>query len=295
MSVTSLDRFGTCRFQGFAREVLRSQRRQLLSEVVGPREEGILLHGALAAAFDATREQWAARPRDANGIRAAADRAAAAFLRRETVTSRLLRAALDEVGDRVASVVEWSLRDEGWDFALAEAAFGKRADTWDAVVLADAQTMLRLAGSMDRVDVSHDGAALRIIDYKRSEDGARRLTDELGESSFQLAVYARAAARALGKPATSGMYLATRRLSPVYRTRGREAAWLRANALEEGLARFERRALDRMRSVREGDLAPRPASPGVCRFCDHDGACRKPRFVIEGTLADDEDGARGGA
>jgi ATP-dependent helicase/nuclease subunit B len=294
MSVTSLDRFGACRFQGFAAQVLRSRKRQLLSEVVGPREEGILLHGALAAAFEATRRLWSERPRDAQAIRVAAHRAATAFLGRETAASRLLRATLDEVGDRVASVVEWSLRDESWDFGLAEAGFGKRADAWEAVVLGNDRNTLRLAGSIDRVDVSHDGAGLRIVDYKRSEDGARRLTEDLGEASFQLAVYARAATCGLEKTVTSGMYLATRRLSPDHRTRGSEAAWLRAHAPEDGLPRFERRALELIQTVRGGDLAPRPARPEVCRFCDHDGACRKPRFVIEGALADDADDARSG-
>jgi ATP-dependent helicase/nuclease subunit B len=295
MSVTSLDRFGACRFQGFTSQVLGARSKLILAEAIGPREEGVLLHGALEAAFVATRELWSERPRDAEAIRAKARLAAAAFLGRDASTSRLVRATLDELLDRVAAVVEWSLADDGWDFLRAESGFGKRFDAWDAVLLGDGRTRLRLAGSMDRVDVSHDGACLRVVDYKRSEDGARRLTEALGESSFQLAVYASAASRALGKPVASGMYLATRRLSPAYRTRGNEAAWARAHAPDQGLARFETRALSLMRAVREGDVEPRPVTADACRWCDHDGACRKPRFVIESAASEDADDARVGA
>jgi hypothetical protein len=292
MSVTALDRFGACAFQGFAAEVLGARSKPILDEIMGPREEGIVLHGALAAAFEATRELWSKRPRDAEAIRKEARRAAATFLGRDRAPSRQLRASLDEVADRVATVIEWSLADEVWDFAGAEIGFGKRADPWDAVLLGIDRTTVRLTGSIDRVDASHETLHLRVIDYKRSEDGARRLTGELGEASFQLAVYARAASRARGKPVVTSLYLPTRHLSIAHRTRGSDAAWTRAHTEDHGLPRFERRALELMERVRRGDVEPRPATPDKCRWCDHDGACRKPRFVIEGTLADDPDEAR---
>jgi len=295
MSVTALDRFGACLFQGFSAQVLGARKAQVLDNLMDPREEGILLHGALAAAFEATRVLWGVRPRDAGAIRTQARRAAVAFLGRDHPLSRQMRASLDEVGERVASVIEWSLADEAWDFWGAEAGFGKRADHWDAVLLHDDRAALRLTGSIDRVDTSQDRFHLRVVDYKRSEDGARRLTEGLAEVGFQLAVYARAASEALGKPVTSGAYLPTRRLSPEYRTRGSEAAWTHAHEEDHGLPRFERRALDLAVSVRHGDVEPRPSSPDVCRWCDHDGACRKPRFVILGSLADDANEAHAGA
>jgi RecB family exonuclease len=206
-----------------------------------------------------------------------------------------MRAALDEIEARVVRAVEWSLADDAWDFSLAEASFGKRADAWEAVVLDDEVATLRLAGTIDRVDVSHEQTELRVVDYKRSEDGARRLTAGLGEDSFQLAVYARAAVLALGKPVTSGMYLPTRYLPPVYRTRGSDTAWARAHAEDGGRSRFEKRALELIATVRRGLIDPRPKSPDTCRWCDHDGACRKPRFVITSTAGEESDDPRAGA
>jgi hypothetical protein len=294
MSVSALDRFGACRFQGFASEVLGAKSRPILPDVVGAREDGTLLHGALAAAFAATRALWSARPRDAGAIRDASRRAASDFLRRDAAATRVLRATLDDIADRVARAIDWSLADEEWDFAHAEAPFGKGSDAWRAVVLGDDRTRLELRGSIDRVDASHDGRRLRVIDYKRSEDGARRATDALGESGFQLAVYARAASLTLGKPVDAGIYLQTRHLSPGYRSRQADAAWARAHDLDRGLPRFEQRALDLVHQARRGALEPQPASAAACRYCDLDGACRKPRFVIESAIVDDPDDARAG-
>jgi hypothetical protein len=293
MSVTALDRFGSCRFQGFAAQVLRARVPEEHRDVVDAREEGTLLHGALAAAFRATSELWSVRPRDSETIRATAARAAAAFLALGRAASGLRRAALDAVHKDVSRVVEWSLADEEWDFAYAEAAFGQAESGWPEAILHDGRTTLRLRGSIDRVDVAHGRARLRVVDYKRSPHSARRFTDALGETSFQIAVYGRAASVALGLAAEEGLYLPTRRLRPVALSRGQVAAWSVAHepveGTLEGTPRFERRALHVVERARQGDVAPRPADAGVCENCDFDRACRKPRFVITALGADDPD------
>jgi ATP-dependent helicase/nuclease subunit B len=292
MSVTSLDRFGSCRFQGFAAEVLRARAPLERLDVVDAREEGTLLHAALAAAFRATRDHWSARPRDTGAIRAIAERAADEFLSQSTAASGLRRAALFAVRKDVLRVVEWSLADEEWDFAYAEAVFG-RAEGWREAVLLDARTTLRLRGSIDRVDVAHGRAQLRVIDYKRSPDSARRFTDALGETSFQIAAYGRAASVALGFAASAGLYLPTRRLPLALRAKGAAAAWASSHEGVEGTPRFERRALDLIEKVRQGDVAPRPVEPAVCETCDYDGACRKPRFVIAALGGDEREASKG--
>ncbi len=293
MSVTALDRFGSCRFQGFAAQVLRAQEPEERPDIVDAREEGTLVHAALAAAFRATRELWGARPRDAEAIRVTAGRAAAALLSRGRAASGLRRAALEAVQKDVLRVVEWSLADEEWDFAHAEVAFGRSEGSWREAILHDGRAILRLRGSIDRVDVAHDRARLRVVDYKRSRDSAKRFTDALGETSFQIAVYGRAASAALGLPALDGLYLPTRRLPLAARSKGAAAAWTSAHDTSEGTPRFERRALEILGKVRQGDVAPRPAGPDVCRTCDFDGACRKPRFVIGALGGEDSDATSG--
>jgi hypothetical protein len=289
MSVTSLDRFGACRFQGFAAGVLGAKPPLEQLDMVDAREEGILLHGALAAAFRATHDLWTARPRDAETIREGVARAADAFLARSRAASSLRRAVLDAVKGDVSRVVEWSLADEEWDFACAEATFGRAEEDGRVGVLHDGRTTLRLRGSIDRVDVAHGRARLRVIDYKRSQDSARRFTDVLGETGFQIAVYGRAASEALGLAVEDGLYLPTLRLPSVYRPKGPVASWATAHEELEGIPRFERRALDIVARVRGGDVEPRPPDPEVCERCDFDGACRKPRFVIAALSVDELD------
>jgi ATP-dependent helicase/nuclease subunit B len=286
MPVTALDRFGACLFQGFAAQVLRARRSEILDEIIDPREEGTLLHGALAAAFGATRELWASRPRDAARIRSLADRAATEALARAPAASRLRRAALREIREAVLRVVAWSLADEQWDFS--------RAETAQTVVLDDNRGKITLRGSADRVDMGHGRDELRVIDYKRGEEGARRLTSELGETSFQIAVYAKGASEALNVPATAGVYLPTRRLAPSFVPKDTAGAWGRSHALEDGTPHFVRRALDLVTRVRSGDIEARPANPETCRTCDFDGICRKPRFVILSALEEEEETRDGG-
>jgi ATP-dependent helicase/nuclease subunit B len=281
LPVLALDRFGTCLFQGFAADVLRARKTDVLREIVEPREEGTLLHQALAAAFDATKELWSARPRDPVRIRALAESAAESVLLRGAVASRLRRAAMRQILSSVTRVLAWSLADEDWDFQKAEARL--------LVVLDDHKRRVRVRGSADRIDVAHGGAALRVVDYKRGEEGARRLTSELGETSFQLAVYASGASEALGVPATAGIYLPTRRLAPSYAPRDATDAFRRAHTMEDGVWRYVRRALDLVTSVREGVVTARPANPESCRTCDFDGVCRKPRFVIASDLEDSQE------
>jgi ATP-dependent helicase/nuclease subunit B len=294
MSVTALERFGACLFQGFAAQVLRARKRVPQGEIVDPREEGTLLHGALAAAFDATRELWAVRPRDAARIRVLARETATSLLDRGGAASLFRRAAKDEIVESVMKVVEWSLSDETWDFSRAESRFGIGTESWETVVLTDGPTTLRLRGSTDRVDVAHDSARLRVIDYKRGEEGARRLTQELGETSFQLAVYAQAASIALGVPAAPGVYLPTRRLARSFMWKDAASAWDKAHVREGEVPRFARRALDLVDRARHGDVEARPKSPETCRVCDFDGVCRKPRFVIVSALEDGQEESRDG-
>src|SRR6185312_15964454 len=134
--------------------------------------------------------------------------AAEEVIRAELGASPLRRLAVASVRESVAAVVAWSLADDGWDFDRAEQPFGDaRRGSWPALVIDDGEQRLALRGSIDRVDVARAGGAIRAIDYKSSKSGAESGMRELGDTAFQVALYARVAADALGAGDRSGAYV----------------------------------------------------------------------------------------
>jgi hypothetical protein len=291
LAVTSLERFATCAFQGFAQHVLRARRERSLREIPDARESGTLMHRALAMAFKATADLWRQRPRDATRIRAIALEECDGVLRAEAVASPLRKLALARVRDAVAATIEWSLADETWDFVRAEQTFGDgRRASWPALVLDDGATRLAVRGSIDRVDEGHGRAAVRAIDYKSSKRAAESGMRGLGDTAFQVALYAHVAADALHAAERVGVYVAAPRPDSVGAKLKKDfdAKW---TALDERgrVTPLEARALDVVRRVRLGAIAPRPADESACTTCDSSGACRKPRFAI--AREDDDGGA----
>jgi hypothetical protein len=292
LAVTGLEKLATCAFQGFASVVLRADERRAVADAVDARESGTLLHDALAAAFRAAASQWSARPRDQDAIHRAALAASDAVLAREAAASGIRKVAIDRIREGVTAVVAWSANDDEWDFALAEQAFGDAADSsWPALVLNDDDgARLAIRGSIDRVDVAHAREAVRVIDYKSSDRAAQRATKGLGETTFQIALYASVAARARGAREGSGLYVPAVAASlPMKRRRAVASAkaWASAHEPIEGRPTFEARALEAVSAVRSGALVPDPIEKSACERCAFDGGCRKPRFVIRGTAPDE--------
>jgi RecB family exonuclease len=292
LAVTSLERFASCPFQGFATQVLRARKTRPLREVPDARESGTLLHRALAAAFRETAAAWRERPRDAARIRKEALAACDGVLREESVASSLRRLAVARIREAVVATLEWSLADEAWDFAYAERAFGEprgRDGGWPPLVLVDGDTRLALGGSIDRVDAGHGRSAVRAIDYKLSRSAAERAMRGLGETAFQVALYAHAAADALGATERAGAYLAAGRPDAVgpKLKKDYESRWGALHAGGASLTPLETQAVAVVRRVRLGAIAPRPFDESTCANCDSSGACRKPRFAV----ARDDDGA----
>jgi RecB family exonuclease len=293
LAVTNLERFAVCPFQGFGGQVLHARPQRPLRELPDRRESGTLIHRALAAAFTATAPLWAERPRNATAIHAEAREAVDLLLREETLASPLRRLALARVRDAVRAVVTWSLADENWDFALAEQSFGdvrtRRVGAWPPLVLEEGGVRLALRGSIDRLDTGHGRASVRALDYKTSPRAAESGMRALGETAFQVALYARAAADALGRPERAGLYVGATRPDDVgpKLKKDFEANWSALHTALPGRATpIEARALDLVRRVRQGGIAPRPADDSACTTCDLSGGCRKPRFAI----ARDEEG-----
>jgi hypothetical protein len=295
LAVTSLERFATCSFQGFAQHVLRARRERPLREIPDARESGTLMHRALAVAFKATAHLWRERPRDAARIRTIALDECDGVLRTELLASPLRRLAFARVRDAVAATLEWSLADESWDFVRAEQSFGDgRRASWPALVLDDGDTRLALRGSIDRVDEGHGRAAVRAIDYKSSKRAAESGMRTLGDTAFQVALYARVAADALQAAERAGIYVPAPRPDDVgpKLKKDFDAKWSVLHCASDenaAITTIELGALDVVRRVRLGAIAPRPSDDAACTMCDSSGACRKPRFAI--AREDDDGGA----
>ena len=175
-------------------------------------------------------------------------------------------------------VVEVAIADEAWDFAGAEREFGSEGG-WPAWTLEDGAARVSLRGKLDRFDVAHGRAAVRVIDYKRSVS-VKTSPKELGITALQVPVYARVVSAQLGVPRAEGLYLPT--LTPeTPATAAFAARWeelLRED--DEGRAPIDVAVLDVVRRLRAGDVAPQPPRRGVCERCHLEGGCRRPRFAI---------------
>jgi ATP-dependent helicase/nuclease subunit B len=266
-------------------------------ELPDAREEGSLVHEALAAAFIATAELWPRRPRDAAAIEARGVAAADALLEGQLVGSPLRDVVLARARDSVRAVFAWSLAEDTWDFASAEQAFGEAsAGSWPPYRVASGDDTVLLRGKIDRVDKGHLTAAVRAVDYKRSRRNAEQLVGKLGKTAFQVPLYALVASRATERPGTEGLYLPTgaRDVPPGYAPKDaftKKWADLLSRDPKENLTLVERVSLAVVTEVRKGTLAPLPADPTVCATCAVRGGCRQPRFAVAAEEDDGDEGA----
>jgi RecB family exonuclease len=280
---------------GFAHVVLAARESDLKDDLPDAREEGTLIHEVLAAAFVETRDLWPRRPRPAAEILERGLTAAERVLLDWQGHAPLRAIVRLRVSDAARAVLRLAIADDTWDFAVAEQAFGARADSaWRALDVTDEDAALSLRGSIDRVDRSHDGRKARVVDYKRSKSTVRDAGSSLGETALQVPLYACIAARELGVVAT-GAYVPTQARDVALETKTSARAAERQEQLKapppagRGLNPIERRALSIVTSVRSGALAPVPAHESECRYCAVSGGCRKPRFAMAPLDDGDED------
>ena len=300
LAVTGLERFARCAFMGYAHVVLAARETDQKDELPDAREEGTLIHEALAAAFLATQALWPRRPRPKDDILTRGEAAAREVLQRWQGHAPLRAIVRLRVADAVRAGLRSALDDEVWDFALAEQTFGAPSgDSWAPLALAASDGGLSLRGSIDRVDRMHDGSALRVIDYKRSQTTVSSAASTLGNTALQVPLYACVASRELGLPAT-GVYVPTLARdvgagsNPSAQAAARMAELVArdvtAGGGPGGLSEVERRALSVVASARAGRLAPVPARESECRFCAVSGGCRKPRFAMAADDREDDAG-----
>lgn len=137
----------------------------------------------------------------------------------------------------------------------------------------DLDGSVRISGKIDRLDVTADGRAW-VIDYKYS--GVQRTRQRLyDENLLQPPLYALAAQRSFGlRPA--GMFYAGLKGGVTY------AGWsdepiggLRHEPVpEDWLERAAARTLRAVDEIRAGRVAPAPANPAGCEYCDFGDVCR---------------------
>ncbi len=271
LSVTALERIANCPFQGFASVVLRAGEELLPEDRPDAREEGTMVHEALRVVFEGTRELLRARPRDAVAIRERAGALLAEHFRAETAPLRDL--AVARLREEVLRVLDVAVADVEWDFDGAEVAFGVEAPGAFSVV--DGATRVALRGTVDRVDVGRERAAVRVIDYKRAVNADVR-RDELGVTRLQIPVYAAEMRAVHGVPAAEGAYVPTQTPEASPRPDLRERL---DELLADDGAELRRSIARRVASLRGGAIAPRPTFAVSCDKCDLDGGCRRPRFV----------------
>ena len=221
--------------------------------------------------------------------------AADAVLRRGG-ESALRSLALDLARERVLRVVDWTIADGEWLFALAEQAFGDERvpNAWPSLVIGTGDEAVRLRGSIDRVDVSRDAIArprrVRVIDYKSGTAAVREARKSLGETVLQVPLYAVAAEEAIGATESAGLYVPVAELDPSFRSDDAlDARW--RETMDAGAAPLRERVLEVMGRVRRGELVPTPEEETFCDTCSYDGVCRRPRFVA---AEEDATGSGGG-
>jgi RecB family exonuclease len=267
-AVTALDRYRSCPFKYFARDVLGLEEDVVEETGLSARARGTLVHAVFQTFFD----EWTAAGH------AAIDAAALPEARRlfETVVDRLLRTIPPserpiERALLLGSAVASGLGERAFRF---EAAQPRMLVARELEVKLDGEYTLgpgarpiRLRGTADRIDLLGDGT-LRLIDYKTGKaSNARDL--------LQVKIYAACAETRLhghlGRAwtAADAGYLAFGRGDDLF------AAVLTAETRAEVLAQAGADALAVASAVETGTFPVAPDDLFTCNFCGFAAVCRK--------------------
>lgn len=255
LPVTRLERYVDCPFLGFSSIVLRATRDESVTDALGVRERGILIHAAVADALSAIEGQQGPDEELLAQALAAADRTLAAH-----TGSALRGAALRTTRGDVRSLVRWSLENRDYAFRYAEKAFGE-GEQWGPLELGP----YRLSGRIDRIDIASDARSARVVDYKSGKPPSRH-----EERALQGWLYARKVASELELADVQSMYLGLTRRVPI------RAEIFRGPPDSPQLLEKEQFALVQLERLKSGYVAAEPTRPKSCAKCDGRELCRRP-------------------
>jgi ATP-dependent helicase/DNAse subunit B len=254
---SGLESYLQCPFQYFAGRTLR-----LRSAPVRPDErldfslQGEIVHAVLA--------EWCVQPQPMAPLfqRIFEEQCAEKQVPAGYHTERLRNAMLQDlerfVSDRAWPRERFRSRSESKFELTLPSATGQEADS------------ATISGRVDRIDTGPDGRAY-ILDYKYSI--AERVKQRKNGEGLQAPLYVMAAEKAFGvQPA--GMFFIGLKGEVTYAGWSEEglleADPMPARWIEETAARLHQMLAE----MRQGRVAPAPANPESCRFCDARDVCR---------------------
>ncbi|MBI4476607.1 MAG: PD-(D/E)XK nuclease family protein, partial [Acidobacteria bacterium] len=274
-SVTSIDLYLDCPFKYFATHVLKLQEDPEDEESMSQKTRGKFVHEVFRTFF----ERWRQRGEGAITVDSI-DRARSLF--REVVGERLAALGPSEanlertrlLGSPVAAGLgERVFRMEAERPApIVDRLLEFRLDGEFEIAHGECTRRLRLAGTVDRLDLLADGS-LRLIDYKlgRGPQAGR---------AIQLPIYALMAEQRLAGyrgrrwvPGEAG-YLAFGRQE--FGSIGETPTDL-AEQISEG----QHRLLSTIEAIERGSFPPQPAEPFFCSTCVYSSVCRKDYVEVE--------------
>ena len=262
LSPTGLESFLQCPFQYYGGRVLRLKPPPPRPEDrLNFLQQGLLVHAVLA--------EWYAQPQDIGLL----------FDRHFEECREEYRIPAAYHTERLRQAMREDLERFAADDTWPRAAFQSRTEQEFEFPLDDS---LRIGGRIDRLDIAGDGRAY-IIDYKYS--GAQRLKKLMGGDRLQAPLYWMAAERVFGaKPAA--MFYVRLKGEIEYAGWSDDPAVAGDRVPEGWLAEAAARVLRMVEEMRQGRVAPAPANPDECRFCDSRDVCRievqVPAAAVEG-------------
>ncbi len=306
VSASRIEAYCACPLQYFLGQVLDLEplEEPERAERLDPRRRGRLVHRILFDVYSELRERRALplTVRHEAGALALLERSARRRFQQEdgeglTGYPLLWEIDQEEIREDLATVLRSEARSADsaeWAPAHFELRYGMQrpegdaedgsgddpASTSDPVPFEIAPgRRMALKGMIDRVDVSRDGDALRVTDYKTGRMSGYVEDGLAGGTSVQLPLYLTAAAHLLAGGGAGPRPAQARYLS-VDRRGGFRSVGFDGEALERRRADLARVAAAFLDGVARGVFFAHP-DPEICRWCDFQLACgegREARF-----------------
>ena len=194
ISASRLETFAACPLRYFYRYVLHlmvyPDPEKILQ--IQASDPGNLIHDILEKTLRrGVEEQWVAERDVAQGLQVLEEETQKAFRQFEKTgipgAPGLWHWEKEQMDSDLQAVLKDVLADPDWTPFAFEVAFGEKGKEV-VFELADGQK-LKLQGRMDRVDLSLDGQALRVVDYKTGSDAGTKKNSVKSGTKLQLPFY----------------------------------------------------------------------------------------------------------